>query len=89
MAFAAKNCSRNFAVDLAVKLDTAAMESEGGSIALEHKILDGDDFTGRKQSAQLLVVCVGVRRALRPERMDADRSDQTNHEKRRRNADIH
>jgi hypothetical protein len=56
---------------------------------MEHEILYGDDFAGRKQTAQLLVVRVGVGRALRTERADAGRGNQKKNKKRRANTKVH
>ena len=89
MALAAKNRSRNFAVDLAVECDTAAVKSKCSGIALEHEILDSDDLTGWEQTAQLLIVPVGVGRALRGKRADADRGNQKKDKIRRTNTKVH
>ena len=89
MALTAKNRSRNFAVDLAVERDTAAVEGESGGIALEHEILNSDDFAAREQTAQLLVIRVGVGSVLRGERMDAGSENEEKDTKRRTNTEVH
>ena len=60
VAFAFEDRAGDLAVDLAVEGDVAAVEGEGGGVALELEVLDRDDFTAREQSAQLLIVGVGV-----------------------------
>src|SRR5580692_9839325 len=60
----------------------AAPESEYGLISLDLKILNGDHFAAGQQTAQLLIICVGVRRTLRPRNSKASGKDTQNNETR-------